>query len=230
MPQENLSLSSVFQGDVKGSLRNLCKDIHRHPSNAALWLALAQLQFELADQDASCIKAAGHTAYAALVHGRSTMDVSKVYYHTNRAFVFCRHLTFLLPKSSTYRKLFIPDNNAQSHPTTNFILRRLCCYRGKFMSVFLFFLQVLSLVTLAELLAGNGSISLIRAQQGVHQSPQVAENWIVLVGALLSKPGQNSAWLRQLITHVRRRLETPSPSLSVWLSKSERIVDSQLAA
>lgn len=86
----------------------------------------------------------------------------------------------------------------------------------------------MSLVSLSNLLSGEGLMSLRSAQKAVHMFPYVTENWIVLIASVLSKclAQENITevlWLKKIITYVRRKLEA-SKAMTQWLSNNDRKV------
>ncbi|XP_063225938.1 superkiller complex protein 3 [Bacillus rossius redtenbacheri] len=88
--------------------------------------------------------------------------------------------------------------------------------------------KVMSLVSLSHLLSGKATASLRSSQKAVHMFPDIPENWVVLIASFLpycvhSHSAQSTLWLKQLISHVRRKLES-SRQTAKWLSNYERKV------
>ena len=86
----------------------------------------------------------------------------------------------------------------------------------------------MSLVSLSHLLTGKASESLITSQKAVFMFPHIPENWVVLVASFLPwcihhKSAKNTAWLKRLIGHVRRKLDA-TRQMNQWLSNYERKV------
>ena len=92
--------------------------------------------------------------------------------------------------------------------------------------------QVISLISLGYLLAGQGSTSLVTAQKAVHCNPHSAASWSVLLAAALPSWGGSAAcgdqlyrlgWLKKLIEHLRRKCDVTAYSrLTPWLGHYER--------
>ena len=101
------------------------------------------------------------------------------------------------------------------------------------------FSQVISLISLGYLLAGQGSTSLIAAQKAVHCNPHSAASWSVLVASALPNWGESASnsdrmyrlsWLKRLIEHMRRKCDVTSYSrLTAWLGHYERRLVSLLS-
>ncbi|CAG2059469.1 unnamed protein product [Timema podura] len=88
--------------------------------------------------------------------------------------------------------------------------------------------KVMSLVSLSHLLSGKATASLCSSQKAVHMFPDIPENWVVLVASFLPwcihrRSSAVAIWLKQLISHVRRKLES-SRQMGKWLSNHERKV------
>nr|CAD7589451.1 unnamed protein product [Timema genevievae] len=88
--------------------------------------------------------------------------------------------------------------------------------------------KVMSLVSLSHLLSGKATASLCSSQKAVHMFPDIPENWVVLVASFLPwcihrRSSAVATWLKQLISHVRRKLES-SRQMGKWLSNHERKV------
>lgn len=83
--------------------------------------------------------------------------------------------------------------------------------------------KVQSLVSVAHLLAGDGVSAALSSQKAVHLFPNVAENWSTLVASVLpqNKSPPQAARLRDLIAHVRRRLQPSAGGLKKWLGNCE---------
>lgn len=90
--------------------------------------------------------------------------------------------------------------------------------------------QVISLISLGYLLAGQGATSLIAAQKAVHCNPHSAASWSVLLASALPSWGASSneqiqrlGWLKKLIEHLRRKCDVTAYSrLTPWLGNYER--------
>ncbi|XP_046996555.1 tetratricopeptide repeat protein 37 [Schistocerca americana] len=88
--------------------------------------------------------------------------------------------------------------------------------------------KVMSLVSLSHLLSGKAKASLSSSQKAVHMFPDIPENWVVLIASflpwcILSSSCQSLHWMKQLIGHVRRKMEA-SRQMNKWLSSHERKV------
>nr|CAD7458188.1 unnamed protein product [Timema tahoe] len=88
--------------------------------------------------------------------------------------------------------------------------------------------KVMSLVSLSHLLSGKATASLCSSQKAVHMFPDIPENWVVLVASFMPwcihrRSSAVATWLKQLISHVRRKLES-SRQMGKWLSNHERKV------
>lgn len=83
-------------------------------------------------------------------------------------------------------------------------------------------------MSVAHLLSAEGASAAVSSQKAVHQFPNVAENWATLVSSVLplNKSPQHAAWLRDLISHVRRRLQPSSGGLKKWLGTCEHHLSS----
>nr|CAD7400214.1 unnamed protein product [Timema poppensis] len=87
-------------------------------------------------------------------------------------------------------------------------------------------MDVMSLVSLSHLLSGKATASICSSQKAVHMFPDIPENWVVLVASFLPwcihrRSSAVAAWLKQLISHVRRKLES-SRQMGKWLSNHEQ--------
>lgn len=99
--------------------------------------------------------------------------------------------------------------------------------------------QVISLISLGYLLAGEDTTSLTTAQKAVHCNPHSAASWSVLLAAALpfwSGTGtvndriQRLGWLKKLIEHLRRKCDvTVYSRLTPWLGHYERRLVSLLS-
>lgn len=88
--------------------------------------------------------------------------------------------------------------------------------------------QVTSLVSLSHLLSGQGLESLASAKKAVQLFPAVADNWVVLLAAVLGRiatcpTAVELLWLKKNILHVKTHLEV-APNLAQWLSSCEQKV------
>ena len=92
--------------------------------------------------------------------------------------------------------------------------------------------KVQALVSVAQLLSSDGVSAAKSSQKAVHQYPNVPENWSTLTAAILplNKSPQNAAWLRDLIGHVRRRLQPSGGGLKKWLGNYEHHLTSLASA
>ncbi|XP_034246747.1 tetratricopeptide repeat protein 37 [Thrips palmi] len=83
--------------------------------------------------------------------------------------------------------------------------------------------KVQALVSVAHLLLGDGVPAALSSQKAVHQYPNVAENWSTLVASVLpqNKSLEHAARLRDIISHVRRRLQPSAGGLKKWLGNCE---------
>lgn len=86
-----------------------------------------------------------------------------------------------------------------------------------------FLFKVQSLVSVAHLLVEDGVSAALSSQKAVHQYPHVAENWSTLVASMLpqNKSPKHAARLRDIISHVRRRLQPSAGGLKKWLGNCE---------
>ena len=86
----------------------------------------------------------------------------------------------------------------------------------------------MSLVSLSHLLTGKATESLRSSQKAVHMFPHIPENWVVLIASFMPwciyhRSAENTAWLKRLIGHVRRKLDA-TRQMNQWLSNHERKV------
>ena len=97
--------------------------------------------------------------------------------------------------------------------------------------------QVISLISLGYLLAGQSTASLTTAQKAVHCNPHSAASWSVLLAAALPAWGGSGSdqihqlgWLKKLIEHLRRKCDVTAYSrLTPWLGHYERRLVSLLS-
>ena len=108
---------------------------------------------------------------------------------------------------------------------------KIFCQFFGFFNFFTFFFvkQVMSLVSLSNLLCGEGLKSLRSSQKAVHMFPDVTENWVVLLASVLSKSLQREStkeigWLKKMITYIRRKFAS-SKQMTQWLSNNNRKID-----